>query len=244
MDKKIILVAEARELGLKRYYTGKLCKYGHVSPRMVSNRKCLECLRQEKNVWNAENLERRRKTKKEWDIKNKEHIEKYAETYLSTNEEVCKKRCRDWHTKNKRHHAALNKAWRDKNKDYSRQQTKKYREDNRDKIRENTRVYRNTEDGKIKHRVAEHNRNARMRESGGKHTAADIKLIKKKQHDKCVGPNCKKSIKDIYHIDHRIAVSKGGTNNKDNIDLLCPSCNMRKKAKHPIDFAQENGCLL
>jgi hypothetical protein len=26
--------------------------------------------------------------------------------------------------------------------------------------------------------------------------------------------------------------------------LLCPACNMRKHAKHPIKFARENGLLL
>ena len=35
--------AEAAECGLSRFYTGKLCKYGHVAERYVSNRHCVAC---------------------------------------------------------------------------------------------------------------------------------------------------------------------------------------------------------
>ncbi len=33
----------AKEQGLELYFTGKYCKYGHISERRVSNYKCLEC---------------------------------------------------------------------------------------------------------------------------------------------------------------------------------------------------------
>ncbi len=33
----------ARKKGLKRFFTGKPCKHGHVTERMVSNKQCLEC---------------------------------------------------------------------------------------------------------------------------------------------------------------------------------------------------------
>lgn len=35
--------AEARDRGLKRYFTGEPCKYGHVSERTTSNTKCMAC---------------------------------------------------------------------------------------------------------------------------------------------------------------------------------------------------------
>lgn len=31
-----------------------------------------------------------------------------------------------------------------------------------------------------------------------------------------------------YHIDHKTPVSRGGTNSERNLQLLCPTCNMRK----------------
>jgi 5-methylcytosine-specific restriction endonuclease McrA len=39
-------------------------------------------------------------------------------------------------------------------------------------------------------------------------------------------------------------LARGGTNHRRNIQILCPSCNLRKGWKHPIDFAQEMGRLL
>lgn len=41
---KIILRAEAIKLGLKKYFTGKPCKHGHVAERYTGVRICIECL--------------------------------------------------------------------------------------------------------------------------------------------------------------------------------------------------------
>jgi len=47
-----------------------------------------------------------------------------------------------------------------------------------------------------------------------------------------------------YEIDHIIPLAKGGDHADTNLQLLCPSCNRAKAAKHPIDFMQERGYLL
>lgn len=43
---QIITLKEAKELGLKRFYTGVPCSRGHLVERSVSSRGCLECLRE------------------------------------------------------------------------------------------------------------------------------------------------------------------------------------------------------
>ena len=78
---EIILLKEAKKLGLKRYFTGKPCKYGHVSERFTSARKCIECNRisvkkdyynnkEEYNKrsckWARENSERNNENSKNW----------------------------------------------------------------------------------------------------------------------------------------------------------------------------------
>ena len=43
MQREIISRADAHAQGLRRFYTGKPCKYGHDSQRFVSTGNCIEC---------------------------------------------------------------------------------------------------------------------------------------------------------------------------------------------------------
>lgn len=76
----------------------------------------------------------------------------------------------------------------------------------------------------------------------GKFSIREIRNLKETQRSKCI--NCFSSIKDKYHVDHIIPIKLGGTNNIENIQLLCPTCNLSKGAKDPIFWANENGRLL
>jgi hypothetical protein len=40
-----------------------------------------------------------------------------------------------------------------------------------------------------------------------------------------------------YHVDHVMPLSKDGLHDKDNIQLLCPKCNLSKAAKDPYEWA-------
>lgn len=48
---------------------------------------------------------------------------------------------------------------------------------------------------------------------------------------------CKCDIKIKYHVDHIIPLSKGGTHTPENIQILCPTCNVKKWAK--LDYKAE-----
>jgi hypothetical protein len=52
---------EARALGLKRFFTGRPCKRGHVAERGVSGGKCVEC----RHELRAANLEKARERDRE-----------------------------------------------------------------------------------------------------------------------------------------------------------------------------------
>jgi hypothetical protein len=54
----IIKMAKARQLGMKRYFTGLPCPKGHISERMVSTRSCIECKRQCDKDWHHLNPEK------------------------------------------------------------------------------------------------------------------------------------------------------------------------------------------
>lgn len=89
-------------------------------------------------------------------------------------------------------------------------------------------------------------RRARNLGAEGSHTAADIKMIFENQRGLCA--NCKKKLaksgKNKYHVDHIQPLARCGSNAKENLQCLCPTCNHRKHAKDPFDWANENGKLL
>lgn len=91
-------------------------------------------------------------------------------------------------------------------------------------------------------RVVEAARRARKNSSVGKFTASDLSQIVEAQKWKCAC--CKCSIKGGYHADHIDPLARGGSNDKYNIQALCPTCNMNKKAKDPYVFMQSRGYLL
>lgn len=73
----------------------------------------------------------------------------------------------------------------------------------------------------------------------GAHTASDLKLLYQSQKGLCWW--CSKPVAQKYHVDHRIPLSRGGTNAPENLCIACPSCNLSKGAKLPQEW---NGRLL
>lgn len=113
-----------------------------------------------------------------------------------------------------------------------------YRIANREHYLELQRRWRKENPDRI--RVASQRRRARKQKNGGNFTAQDIKEKFSKQKGQCYYCNCKL---DKYHIDHVIPVSKGGSNNPDNLVLACPTCNRSKGAKLPHEWAKGNRLL-
>ena len=82
---------------------------------------------------------------------------------------------------------------------------------------------------------------ARRRQAKGTHTAQDIQKQYANQKGRCY--YCHTKISGVYHIDHVIPLSRGGTNWPDNLVIACPSCNRSKYNKLPHEWA-EGGNLL
>ena len=47
-----------------------------------------------------------------------------------------------------------------------------------------------------------------------------------------------------YDCKECVALHAKSDEDKANLQLLCPTCNTKKSAKHPIDFMQSRGLLL
>jgi len=85
-------------------------------------------------------------------------------------------------------------------------------------------------------------RRARRLGADGSFGREDIERIFKAQRGKCA--YCAISVKTKCHIDHILPLAAGGSNFPANIQILCPTCNLRKGAVHPVEFAQKIGKLL
>jgi 5-methylcytosine-specific restriction endonuclease McrA len=95
---------------------------------------------------------------------------------------------------------------------------------------------------KKKRREYERLKQFRRRGAPGRYTKADIDRLFLFQGGKCVSCLC--GLKTGYHVDHVLPIALGGTNDPKNLQLLCAPCNLRKGAKHPVDYAQSLGRLL
>lgn len=126
--------------------------------------------------------------------------------------------------KNPTGQAAASKRWRENNKDKFLAARKRWREENKELLR-----------------IFCINRRRRI-ESAGKLSKNVAKIKFALQQGKC--PCCTESIKNRYHIDHIIPIFLGGSNTDDNVQLLCPQCNLKKNAKHPVDYMQSLGYLI
>lgn len=87
-------------------------------------------------------------------------------------------------------------------------------------------------------------RRARKRGAEGSYTEKEVRELYEKQRGKCAMPWCHASLKAGFHRDHITSLSAGGSNFIENIQLLCPTCNMKKHVKDPVEFAQANGYLI
>jgi 5-methylcytosine-specific restriction endonuclease McrA len=77
------------------------------------------------------------------------------------------------------------------------------------------------------------NRRAKIRGADGEHSKQDIAALFAEQAAQCAVCRC--DIAYGYHVDHIMPVSRGGRNDKSNLQLLCASCNLRKGAR--VDFS-------
>lgn len=151
---------------------------------------------------------------------------------------------KDWNIKNRELRNALNKKWKDANPEkVSRSGSARY-ERISEKIKESVKLYQSLNPDATA--ANSRNRRARKRSAEGRHGAMDVIAIFSAQRGFCANCNTRlfKSGPNKFHADHITPLSAGGSNWPANIQCLCPQCNLKKHAKDPIDWANENGRLL
>lgn len=135
-------------------------------------------------------------------------------------------------------------AYRASNPEKARAYQSAYVAKNPEKFMESQAAWRSANPDKVSAR--QRNRRARFSKAEGKHAAADVRLIFEGQRGLCANCQTKlfKSGKQKYHVDHIMPLALGGSNWPSNLQCLCPACNLSKGAKHPDDWAREQGRLI
>lgn len=217
----IVTKSQARARGLKHYFTGKPCKYHHVDKRFVSSGACFHCITLHYKRWRTENTDK---------------VSAATLAWMRAHPEETKANRRASYHRNK---DAINERQRQRRKDnpreYHRRDAERYPRIRDRVIRRATEWARANPDSRA-------NTRAKRRSVPGVLDKGDIERLLTKQRGRCA--NCSKSIRRKYHVDHVTPIAKGGANVIGNVQLLCPTCNHKKSAKDPIEFAREQGRLL
>jgi 5-methylcytosine-specific restriction endonuclease McrA len=269
-ERKIVSLAEARERGLSKYFTGEPCKRGHVSERITKDRQCCECKSINCKAWWSRNKDQVAPKNKAWKVRNPDRCRAHSRTAYHKDVEASRatlrKRAKDNPEKFRRFARASYRKHRDKrietvrkyyenNRDRCMASTHRWNEKNPENRRSISRKWARTHIEKIlswqaKHpekiriyaKIAKAQRRARERLAEGTFTESDISRIYKQQRGLCT--YCRTSLKGKYHVDHITALAAGGSNWPSNLQLCCPTCNHQKNAMDPIEFAQSIGRLI
>ena len=192
--------------------------------------------------YSQNNKEKIAKRAKKWREENKECILEKKKQYYQNNKEHHAESVQQWREENKELVLKYSKKWREANKEYNNQ----YYQNNKEHILEQTKQYFQTPEGKAVAKAGRQNRRALVRNAQGFHTGKQVLELFDKQKGVCVYCKTKlnKSGNNGFHADHIMPLSKGGSNDISNIQLLCSHCNLSKHNKLPELFAQRYGMLI
>jgi len=234
---EIITRDTARVEGVKFYFTGLACIAGHIDVRYVSVGRCKSCCKagdqkekarrrsspdlvaaaiaKRKRLYAADPTKHRQASRRYRTnhppsdearaIDNARRCRQYAEN--SDREKVRQSR---WRSENAALKKELDAKWQKDNPERVKQRNVRWKTKNRDAVRSHTRNYR-----------------AKKRAADGYHAADDIKAMFDIQGGVCAC-GCGASLAAAFQVDHKIPISRGGSNWPDNLQLLMPICNQRK----------------
>lgn len=146
--------------------------------------------------------------------------------YYATHADSVKKSVNLWISKNKDKHSSYVQKWLQKNVEKKKASNSIWKKCRNDLVNASTQKRRATKRSQL-----------------GVVSKNIVEKMMRSQRHLCI--NCKTDLKQSgYHIDHIMPLSLGGIHADENLQLLCPTCNIKKHNKHPIAWANENGRLL
>jgi len=164
--------------------------------------------------------ERQKESLKKYYLKNKEKLNDLAKLNYLNNKES-KRIVRDEYVKNNPDKIILaQKKWYLKNKEIKLKKSKEYIKNN-----------------PLKHRIYGQKRRYYKKKTCDKSINENsILQMMSFQNNNCV--YCNADISDNFHLDHMIPLIKGGVHKIENIQLLCPTCNLSKNKKTNLEYIE------
>lgn len=150
---------------------------------------------------------------------------KESERYADGRCKVCTlARHAAWTARNREAVNANSRAWNAKHRDKKVALAAAYREREKEQINARRKLVRQYD--KSLERLKAAKRRAQKRTGGGKLAKNIVEVLLARQQGLCAC--CQVPLNGVFHLDHKIPLSRGGTNTDDNVQLLLPVCNMQK----------------
>lgn len=205
-------------------------KKANITPEMraIKNAKLRE--------YKASNPELLREQRKAYRERNRATLIEKAAKYRAENKEALSESSRERYRRNIEKISEYFKARRQLKAEYD----KAYVRENKERIAARAAEYKRKNPDKVRRHA--HKRRARALEAEGVYSADDVQKILGLQRGMCA--YCRVKVGKQYHVDHIKPLSRGGSNWPENLQILCPGCNVRKWAHDPLDFARKQGMLL
>lgn len=206
----------------KQYYENNKDKI--IESRKKTYLKNKDKINQKKKEWYYNNLDKAKEKRDKYYEENKEKLLIQKKEYYNNNKEKIKQKAiQHYHN----------------NIETSKERHKKYIEKNKESYLAKKRLYNKTDTAKLSSLNSTHKRKAIIK--NGDVTTQQLKELYQNTKN-CYWCDCKLE-KGNIHLDHYVALSKGGTHSINNLVLSCPTCNMQKYNKDPIEFAKQKGKL-
>lgn len=243
----VISRKEARARGLKRYFTGKSCKNGHIVERFISSYCCIQCAVIRRDEWREANKERENALSLKWYYKNRKHASEKRKEYLHSEKgkSLARKSASEWRANNSEKYKAIvakNSKTKKARKVRSDRQRARYATDLQYRLglRLRTRLTRAVKSGQ--------RAGSAVRDLG-----CTIEYFKEHLERQFKRGMTWENMGDKWHIDHIRPLSSFDlidrvqlleACNYKNLQPLWAKDNLVKKNRDPIDFARSLGLLL
>lgn len=167
--------------------------------------------------------------------KNKDKIKAYNQKYRKENKEKIKEQEKQYKRKKKGKIKLYLKKYYKRNKHIIKKREQKYNQEHK----EERQRYHSKYDKKYKSehpeecKINNHKRRARVKGNGDSYTMEEITQLRKETKGICKGWKRKPHYvgDENLEVEHIIAIANGGTNEIENIQLMCQNCNRRKGKK-------------